>query len=1338
MKRYLKGWMTTLAALLLATAAHAATYYVDVNYDGVNGISDGTIGKPWTRLGDAVPSFTASSGHTVLVAGGVYKSTAAGGLETFGTTGYALNPGEAQNRVGAWKGGYGGVASDGSYDWSEASRVFPTAAADTAGMTVIDLTNANARAFYASSYQHTFTFDGLRFQNSDVAQSIYNGGALYNAGGMNASVLYNCVFLNNRTTGDGGGAWFGGRGSTSTNLLFVNNTAGRDGGGAFVQAGNTGQNLTDCRFEGNAAARHGGGLCTGGSQTFILTRCNFVSNEAVSVGGAIGVGSRSALLGRQSRYVWNTAARGSAIADVNTNDGITIDLVNCLVADNVATGTGYALYTSGAADSAAVITLRHTTVSGNALGGIYLHYGRTNERPVFQIDNTIIVSNGTPGVYCSFPVGTLAKYGDALGRPRINHSVVFGHTADITWAGEAGTTCVTNNVLSVDPQFADASNGDYTLTKTSPCVDAAANLGIAADLVGTPRPTRNGYDMGCYEESQVARVRNLAPVVGTTSAWLRGSLDYDAGVSCGVYIYWGSADGDTDKSGWAEIHVGDQNVGEFQTEITGLTPGTEYFFRCLASNAYDEAWADAAASFTTFSGSGVNRLWTGAGGNALASTAANWFGGTAPSSDDFIVLDSAPSNLTWDAAAPQTVAGWTQTENYTGTVTFNTVYGSSGFTVFTVTGDATVMGGSWRHAGNSIAEIYRLKAAIGGALTLGSQAAINVEGLGYAISQGPGRGNRNLPNQGASHGGLGGMLSGSAQPTAYYLTYGAITEPVHLGSGGNNGAGGGAVYLVVGGTAMIEGTISANAPTVSGETMGSGGSVYLRASDVASSGATISARGGVSTGNVGFSTGGGGGRIAVVLDSGTAIDPDLVFDARGGTGTQGNKSSASAGTIYLQTASQSAGGGTLVIDNFGVTTYGLTTTLQTPATDYTAFDAIIVRGRGRLGLDANDTFDFGAGALAGAGRDAAEVVIRSVGTLTFPSSFTISGYSLCADALASLTADVTVAADGRLTHSGHLAPHLFKLNLALTGNLTVQAGGEVSGQTRGYEPATGPGTGDRADYGASHGGLGGVIRTDVLGNPSFQTYGSLLDPTDLGSGGSATPGGFGGGAVRLVVSGDVVLDGSMTVLGQSETASGAGGSVSLSCRTLSGAGLIDASGPTSDSSSGDRVGAGGGRVAVKLTHGADVGGVSLRAFGGRVTTTTTRDGSAGTAYLETAAQAGGRGVLMVRNTTSHSVHASSFTPIPHRTAAFTDDLKKATLRIEDRGRVGLMADTTVGDVVIVGNGYLQTGAFKLYVDALEHHLDDPSKKGMGPTTMVDNYANIVWTGKSPGTLILLR
>jgi Tol biopolymer transport system component len=153
------------------------------------------------------------------------------------------------------------------------------------------------------------------------------------------------------------------------------------------------------------------------------------------------------------------------------------------------------------------------------------------------------------------------------------------------------------------------------------------------------------------------------------------------------------------------------------------------------------------------------------------------------------------------------------------------------------------------------------------------------------------------------------------------------------------------------------------------------------------------------------------------------------------------------------------------------------------------------------------------------------------------------------------------------------------------GEVDVQAGGSIEASELGFRAEEGPGSSASAWYGAGHGGYGAGQRG--------QPYGLADAPAALGSAGcddrySGSQLARGGGAVHILVDGDLTLDGDIRARG-SENCAGAGGGVWLEATALRGAGLIQANG------AGDAGGA-GGRIAVYAEMDAFTG--ELQAFGG--------------------------------------------------------------------------------------------------------------------------------------------
>ncbi|MEJ5296677.1 MAG: putative Ig domain-containing protein [Armatimonadota bacterium] len=204
------------------------------------------------------------------------------------------------------------------------------------------------------------------------------------------------------------------------------------------------------------------------------------------------------------------------------------------------------------------------------------------------------------------------------------------------------------------------------------------------------------------------------------------------------------------------------------------------------------------------------------------------------------------------------------------------------------------------------------------------------------------------------------------------------------------------------------------------------------------------------------------------------------------------------------------------------------------------------------------------------------------------------------------------------------------LSLIITGDMTIQGADgslvasrlDVAGG--GSPSATGRGAGSNgSNYGggAGHGGVGGSS-SQVAGGVS---YGSLLQPSTLGSGGgkgSSSVGGAGGGCVRLQVSGILTVEGIITAdgkLGGTTGGGGSGGSVWLTVGELRGSGTISANGATVSSPAGSGA---GGRIALYYNTGSFTGTVSAKSGAGRA-------GGAGTIY--TRVLAAGYGTVLVDN-----------------------------------------------------------------------------------------------------------
>lgn len=440
-----------------------------------------------------------------------------------------------------------------------------------------------------------------------------------------------------------------------------------------------------------------------------------------------------------------------------------------------------------------------------------------------------------------------------------------------------------------------------------------------------------------------------------------------------------------------------------------------------------------------------------------------------------------------------------------------------------------------------------------GDVAIGSGAALHADGMGYPLGDNPGPGAgivSTWAGSGAGHGGLGG---GSATGAVGGGSYGSVLEPVSMGSqggagsGGSGAAGGGAIRLLVGGTLTVEGRLTAEGHGAGRDNTGGGSGGSLWLQAAALEGTgTISVNGGAGEWVEGG--GAGGGRIAIYT---TADRFAGTLSAKGG----GGRERGGAGTIYRRRTDEAEG--LLTVDNGGA--WGQLTPISSP--------------------------------------EAYRVVVTN--------------QAVCYPSEDLKLARLQMSPNSILTHlTGQPG-----MRLEIAGDFLIADGAQVTADGKGYSVFAdgGPGFGvplDWAGSGGGHGGLGGRSRT---GSEGGVHYGSMLQPTALGSQGGAGSGGAGaagGGAIRLLVSGRLHVDGRLSANGLNASADnaggGAGGSLWLTVGALSGKGVIQVDGGAGEWVEGG--GGAGGRVAVYYGTNDFEGSLTASGSGGN------QRGGAGTLY----------------------------------------------------------------------------------------------------------------------------
>lgn len=399
------------------------------------------------------------------------------------------------------------IAAAGTYQpISSGNRRIDILSANGADSTFIGGAGTSRCASLGSRSGETLTrLVGFTLQNGEAG---YGGGAI-------GGTLVDCVIRGNHATNGGGGAYrsvldnctvmensamTGGglNASSAYGCVISQNTASTGWGGGAEDC-----HLEDCLVENNTAARNGGGIDMGTAE-----RCIIRGNAASGNGG----GAAVATLG--NCLVTGNRATGFGGGVFGTYNDDTANLVNCTVAENTAGTAGggvCAQVTADCRDATGNELLCYTVALNNSIA-----WG--NSLASGLADNVATVdSSGAPS---SDPgAGILARYTCSL-------PVLDGE-------GNIGDS----------PEFASASDGDFTLLASSPCVDSGNALcdtvrisvdsqsrytchvdptvvpSFAKDLAGNSRRLFDGIDMGCFERTvSVPRERSFAEVWGEWSS----------------------------------------------------------------------------------------------------------------------------------------------------------------------------------------------------------------------------------------------------------------------------------------------------------------------------------------------------------------------------------------------------------------------------------------------------------------------------------------------------------------------------------------------------------------------------------------------------------------------------------------------------------------------------------------------------------------------------------------------------------------------------------------------------------------------------------------------------
>jgi autotransporter-associated beta strand protein len=422
----------------------------------------------------------------------------------------------------------------------------------------------------------------------------YSASGVNPNGGFGVQLLncWNVTLANSTITGNGNNP---------------NPQVGRYGAGLCVNGGSvmvTNTLIVSNKCEGGGTgANMGGGIAVinGGSLTLrrsvIDRNIAFHTSNGGHGGGGFYVGSGATLGLYETVVTANTNRFPFSIVPggAGRNDGGTLTMQNCLVADNMDTP--------------------------NVCGGIYLYSGSAT------FVNCTIVTNGGFGV--QYRSGAVAmtncivrghSTNDLRSLPKDANGVMTG----VWYSGIGdGQNNGVQGCTSVDPLFADttyyhlqstATLGTYTggyftggtwgtSASDSPLIDFGdTNSPYSREPAPNGSRINLGYDgntevasMTAAQTDRPATVVNLgATLVGHRSAVLNGQVTdtgYPRALTC--FRYWAVGSGPTTETARVE-----RQLGVFSATVAPLTPGTPYQYVVVASNLNAEVLSSV-ASFST-------------------------------------------------------------------------------------------------------------------------------------------------------------------------------------------------------------------------------------------------------------------------------------------------------------------------------------------------------------------------------------------------------------------------------------------------------------------------------------------------------------------------------------------------------------------------------------------------------------------------------------------------------------------------------------------------------------------------------------------------------------------
>ncbi len=366
-------------------------------------------------------------------------------------------------------------------------------------------------------------------------------------------------------------------------------TLQENGGGALFNNGGT-ITVTNAAFT-NDGGSLGGAISTNGGSVS-LTGVSF-TDDGGYIGGALFARSGTVTGSGVTFFQDATAADDNAAAYLY---GGTVSFTNTTVADS----GGAASRGGGIDNGGASLTLINDTLSGNARGSLLTDQGAST-----TVQNTIIGAGFSDGsdFACIAP-----GFGDDVNGRTTASAITSDGGHNIDQDGHCGLSGATD-VSGQDPMLAPIfDNGGGLSTQAllagSPALaDPASTNCPSTDARGQARPTGK-CDIGAFEAVQIGppdASTGDADNITDTSADLSATINLDGEAGGFHFVYGTSPSQLTSSSPVAAAGVVSSDTAETET-LSGLNPGTTYYYDAAADNATASTLAQNIESFKTDAG----------------------------------------------------------------------------------------------------------------------------------------------------------------------------------------------------------------------------------------------------------------------------------------------------------------------------------------------------------------------------------------------------------------------------------------------------------------------------------------------------------------------------------------------------------------------------------------------------------------------------------------------------------------------------------------------------------------------------------------------------------------